>query len=384
VRTVLITGGAGFIGSNFVNVLLRQTDWIVIVFDKLTYAGSLLNLQRAMENARFKFVAGDIADRDAVDKAIKAVQPDAIAHLAAETHVDRSIDGPRNFIETNVLGTFELVDSAYRYWRQIERPRRENFRFIQISTDEVYGALEKEGRFKETHAYAPNSPYAASKASADHFVRAYRETFGLPTIITNCSNNYGFYQYPEKLIPLTIVNGLTGRPIPIYGTGQNVRDWLFVEDHCTALLTILERGRIGEKYNIGGNCERTNLQVVDTVCSALELFVPARDNPALVNRGISSYSELKTLVKDRPGHDLRYAIDSSKLSSELGWLPKTRFEEGIRRTVNWYLSNRYWWARVDGRLAAVEAESQFPESHTFHYEWQDFRSNSKTTMNNGH
>jgi dTDP-glucose 4,6-dehydratase len=377
-KTILITGGAGFIGSNFVNLLLQQTDWKIAVFDKLTYAGNLLNLRRAMENTRFRFVTGDIRDRAAVDGAFKTFQPDAVAHLAAETHVDRSIDGPRNFIETNVVGTFEVLDSAYRYWIRADRSRQNNFRFVHISTDEVYGSLVNGERFKETHPYAPNSPYAASKASADHVVRSYRETFGLPVIITNCSNNYGFYQHPEKLIPLTIFNSLAGRSIPIYGTGENVRDWLFVEDHCSALLTVLERGRIGEKYNIGGNCERTNIQVVDSICRALEEFAPVRDNVAFVSKGIKHYSDLKTLVQDRPGHDLRYAIDSSKLSTQLGWLPQTGFEEGIRRTVNWYLSNRDWCTYVDRRLA-VDIESDHSGPPAYHYRWQGLQPTVKTT-----
>lgn len=341
-KTVLVTGGAGFIGCNLVNLLLRSTSWQVVVFDKLTYAGNLINLRRAEESPRFTFVHGDVANRQNVDLAIERLRPDAIVHLAAETHVDRSIDGPRNFLETNVLGTFELVDAAWRFWSRLGRTQQQAFRFIHVSTDEVYGSLAREGQFAETHPYAPNSPYAASKASADHFVRAYYETFGLPTIITNCSNNYGYYQYPEKLIPLTIVNALAGKRIPIYGTGDNVRDWLFVEDHCTALLRILERGRVGEKYNIGGKCERNNIEVVDTVCSALEQLAPARTNSALSTQGFSEYRELKTLVPDRPGHDRRYAIDCGKLTRELGWSPATQFDEGMLRTVSWYLANSEW------------------------------------------
>ena len=347
-RIALVTGGAGFIGCNFVRALMLRTDWRVIVFDNLTYAGSLLNLPHTVSE-RYAFIAGDITDRDAVDTAIEGLQPDAIVHFAAETHVDRSIDGPRRFLQTNVLGTFEVLDAAWRFWSHTKGRRQQDFRFIHVSTDEVYGTLLGDGRFAETHPYAPNSPYAASKASADHFVRAYHETFGLPTIITNCSNNYGYFQYPEKLIPLTIVKALAGEPIPIYGTGENIRDWLFVEDHCAALLNVLETGRIGERYNIGGLCERTNIEVVDTICSVLEELAPARRNAALSTRGYGGYSELKTLVPDRPGHDYRYAIDCGKLTKELGWSPATSFDDGMRRTVSWYLSNREWCRLVQRR-----------------------------------
>jgi dTDP-glucose 4,6-dehydratase len=340
--TVLVTGGAGFIGCNLVNLLLRKTKSRVVVFDKLSYAGNLLNLRRVEDNPRYTFIRGDITNRRDVEMVIERLQPDAIIHLAAETHVDRSIDGPRHFLEVNVMGTFELLYAAWRFWSQTAGAQRLNFRFIHVSTDEVYGSLAGDGQFSETHPYAPNSPYAASKASADHFVRAYYETFDMPTIITNCSNNYGFYQYPEKLIPLTIVRALAGQPIPIYGTGENVRDWLFVEDHCAALINVLERGRVGEKYNIGGRCERSNIEVVDTVCAVLEELAPARSNPALTARGLYEYRQLKTLVPDRPGHDRRYAIDCDKLTRELGWSPTTRFEDGMRRTVNWYLANSEW------------------------------------------
>lgn len=359
--TVLVTGGAGFIGCNLVNLLLRTTKSRVVVFDKLSYAGNLLNLRRVQNNPRYSFIRGDITNRRDVEMAIEQLQPDAIIHLAAETHVDRSIDGPRNFLEVNVLGTFELLYAAWRFWSQSTGTRRQKFRFIHVSTDEVYGSLAGDGQFSETHPYAPNSPYAASKASADHFVRAYHETFDMPTIITNCSNNYGYYQYPEKLIPLTIVRALAGQPIPIYGTGENVRDWLFVEDHCTALIDVLEHGRIGEKYNIGGRCERSNIEVVDMVCAILEELAPGRSNPALAARGLHEYRQLKTLVPDRPGHDRRYAIDCDKLMRELGWSPVTRFEEGMRRTVNWYLANGEWCRQVQRK--AELADGAEPSNH---------------------
>lgn len=353
-NTVLVTGGAGFIGSNFVNLLLRRTKSRVVIFDKLTYAGSLLSLRQAEGNPRYTFVYGDITDRNDVATTVAKLQPDAVVHFAAETHVDRSIDGPRHFLQTNVLGTFEVVDAAWRYWSRLKHPRRQEFRFVHVSTDEVFGSLGAEGKFTESSPYAPNSPYAASKASADHFVRAYHETFGLPAIITNCSNNYGYYQHPEKLIPLTIISALEGRPIPIYGTGQNVRDWLFVEDHCAALLSVLQRGQVGERYNIGGCCERTNIAVVDTVCAALERLAPAHQNPALAARGYISYHELKRLVVDRPGHDRRYAIDCSKLALELSWSPTTQFDQGIHQTVSWYLANREWWESVQREYTVGE------------------------------
>jgi dTDP-glucose 4,6-dehydratase len=368
-RTVLVTGGAGFIGCNFVRALMLKTNWRVVVFDKLTYAGNLLNLRHAVSE-RYAFIAGDITDRDAVDAAIEGLQPDAVVHFAAETHVDRSIDAPRRFLQTNVVGTFEVLDAAWRFWSHTKGGPKQNFRFIHVSTDEVYGTLLGEGRFAETHPYAPNSPYAASKASADHFVRAYHETFGLPTIITNCSNNYGYYQYPEKLIPLTIVRAHAGEPIPIYGTGENVRDWLFVEDHCAALLDVLEMGRVGEKYNIGGNCERTNIEVVDTICSVLEELAPARRNPALSARGYGSYSELKTLVPDRPGHDYRYAIDCRKLTKELGWSPATSFDDGMRRTVSWYLFNREWCQLVQRSSEISDPSSLVGKASTVGWQWR--------------
>jgi dTDP-glucose 4,6-dehydratase len=352
--TILVTGGAGFIGSNFVRLVLGKRDWRVVVIDKLTYAGSLLNLREVEDDPRYSFIQADIADHAAVSEAFDRWQPDMIVNFAAETHVDRSIDGPRNFLTTNAIGTFELLEVTRQYWSRLELSRRRNFRFMQISTDEVYGSLGDTGFFKEDSRYAPNSPYAASKASADHFVRSYNKTYGMPTLISHCSNNYGFNQYPEKLIPLTISKALAGESIPIYGDGQNVRDWVFVADHCEAILAILARGRVGEQYNVGAKCERTNLEVVSEVCTALEELMPAERNNALLATRCKSYRDLITLVPDRPGHDRRYAIDCSRIERELGWTSRISFEMGLRVTARWYLLNRSWsqsvkQGRYDGR-----------------------------------
>lgn len=341
-KTIVVTGGAGFIGSNFVRHALGRRNWRLVVIDKLTYAGSLLNLRDVEDDSRYSFVQADIADQAAVAAAFERWQPDIVINLAAETHVDRSIDGPRNFLVANVTGTFGLLEASRHYWSRLEPSRRRNFRFLQISTDEVYGSLGETGLFTEESHYAPNSPYAASKASADHFVRAYHETYGLPTIISHSSNNYGFNQFPEKLIPLTISSATGGKSLRLYGDGQNVRDWLFVSDHCEALLAILERGRVGARYNIGGKNERTNLQVVREVCAALEEVLPAESNAALAAKGCKSYEDLITLVPDRPGHDRRYAIDCSRIERELGWNSRVSFEMGLRATVRWYLVNRVW------------------------------------------
>jgi dTDP-glucose 4,6-dehydratase len=340
--TLIVTGGAGFIGSNLVRHALARTDARVVVVDKLTYAGHLATLADVTDHPRYAFVHADIADGTAMAEVFTTHRPSAVANLAAETHVDRSIDGPRAFIETNVRGTLELLEAARGYLRDAPPAVREAFRFLQVSTDEVYGALGPAGSFTETTPFAPNSPYAASKAGADHLVRAYGATYGLPVLITHCSNNYGPYQFPEKLIPLMVLTALGGRPLPIYGDGGHVRDWLHVDDHCAALLAVLAHGRPGEHYNIGGGGERTNLAVVDAVCTALERLSPAAANPALAACGRARYADLKTFVTDRPGHDRRYAIDASKLRAELGWRPEVPFEQGLAYTVAWYLDHRAW------------------------------------------
>jgi len=351
-RSVVVTGGAGFIGCNFVRTVLTQTQARVIVLDKLTYAGSLYNLQDVLTDPRLVFKRGDIADVEAVECLLREHQPDCIVNLAAETHVDRSIDDPRPFVSTNVVGTSELLETTRTYWKNLGESLRSRFRFLQVSTDEVYGSLGETGLFSETTPYSPNSPYAASKASADHLARAYYETYGLPVIITNCSNNYGPHQFPEKLIPLTLLNALEGKLLPIYGDGGNVRDWLHVEDHCRGILRVVEGGMAGEKYNIGGNNERTNREVVDLICAALEEIYPAKENAGLMARGISHYAALKTFVKDRPGHDRRYAIDGRKVRNELGWAPLYDFKTGIAGTARWYWENRDWCRKIqEGKYA---------------------------------
>ena len=340
--TLLITGGAGFIGSNLVRHALEHTPDQLVIIDKLTYAGSLLNLEEALADRRVRFVQADIADRDAMRQVFAEVQPAAVLNLAAETHVDRSIDGPRPFIDTNIVGTFVLLETARHFVAALPEAGRGSFRFLHVSTDEVYGTLGASGQFSEETPYAPNSPYAASKASADHLVRAYFHTFGLPVLLTNCSNNYGPYQFPEKLIPLVVLNALEGRPLPIYGDGGNIRDWLHVDDHCAGILQVLHRGRCGEKYNIGGGSERSNLQVVDLICDALEARRPAAANTSLARHNVTGYRALKTFVADRPGHDRRYAIDATKIHRELGWTSRHSFEDGLRETVDWYLEHRDW------------------------------------------
>ena len=341
--TIVVTGGAGFIGANFVRHALAHSDARVVVFDKLTYAGNLESLSDVAASPRYAFVQGDIADREAVRALLRAQRPAAVVNFAAETHVDRSIDDPASFVRTNVTGAFELLEAARVQLR--EQPQ-DGFRLLHVSTDEVYGTLGATGAFSEATPYAPNSPYAASKAGADHLVRAYHETYGLPVLLTNCSNNYGPFQFPEKLIPLMILNAVEARKLPIYGDGGNVRDWLFVDDHCEGILRVLQKGTPGAKYNIGGGNERTNLQVVDALCAALDAELPAAKNPALASAGMRSYSELKTFVPDRPGHDRRYAIDASKIRAELGWTPRHAFESGLRETVRWYLSNKPWCEAV--------------------------------------
>jgi dTDP-glucose 4,6-dehydratase len=343
VSTLLVTGGAGFIGANFVRHALAHSKARVVVFDKLTYAGNLESLADVAADPRYAFVQGDIADREAVRAAFREHRPTAVVNFAAETHVDRSIDDPASFVRTNVAGAFELLEAARLHLREHPDPA---FRFLHVSTDEVYGTLGAQGAFSETTPYAPNSPYAASKAGADHLVRAYHETYKLPVLLTNCSNNYGPFQFPEKLIPLMILNAVEGKSLPIYGDGGNVRDWLYVEDHCAGIGLVLEKGAPGAKYNIGGGNERTNLQVVDALCATLDAELKAAKNPALVARGLSSYAGLKTFVPDRPGHDRRYAIDAAKIRAELGWAPRHPFESGLRETVRWYLSNRPWCEAV--------------------------------------
>jgi len=334
---ILVTGGAGFIGSNFVLDWLAQSDEAVVNLDKLTYAGNRANLAALEGDARHVFVHGDIADRACVRALLAHHRPRAIVHFAAESHVDRSIHGPADFVQTNVVGTFALIDEARAYWHGLEGAARESFRFLHVSTDEVYGSLgSADPAFTEVTPYAPNSPYAASKAASDHLVRAYHHTYGLPTLTTNCSNNYGPYQFPEKLIPLMIANALAGKPLPVYGDGENVRDWLYVGDHCAAVRAVLERGRVGACYNIGGEAEMKNIDVVNTLCALLDV---ARPQPA-------RYGALISFVRDRPGHDRRYAMDASKLRAELGWRPAETFESGLRKTVTWYLDNAAWAANV--------------------------------------
>ncbi len=345
-RTILVTGGAGFIGSNFVRLLAAETDERVVVLDKLTYAGNLDNLAGLVEGPRFAFVQGDIADRETVRRALGEHGPEWLVNFAAESHVDRSIDDPSAFVRTNVAGTFELLEAARRHVAALGAAQAARFRFLHVSTDEVYGSLGETGRFSEETAYAPNSPYAASKAGADHLVRAYAATYGLPALITNCSNNYGPYQFPEKLIPLMLLNALEGRDLPIYGDGSNVRDWIYVEDHCRGVLRALEAGRPGEKYNLGGGSERTNLEIVHLLCDLLEAARPAAENRALRARGKASYRELATFVTDRPGHDRRYAIDDAKARRELGWAPAHDLESGLAATVGWYLDHLDWCGRI--------------------------------------
>ena len=336
-KTLFVTGGAGFIGANF--VLQAVADGLRIVnLDKLTYAGNPDTLASLASSPLHVFVHGDIGDRELVSRLLRENRPDAIINFAAESHVDRSIDGPAEFVQTNVVGTLGLLECARDYWRSLEGGKRDAFRFLHVSTDEVYGSLGAEGKFTEQTAYAPNSPYSASKAASDHLVRAFQHTYGLPTLTTNCSNNYGPYQFPEKLIPLVIQKALAGEPLPVYGDGRNIRDWLFVGDHCSAIRRVLEAGRIGETYNVGGNAERENIAVVKTICALLDTHQPLANH--------RERESLITYVKDRPGHDRRYAIDSSKLQNELGWAPSQTFETGIAQTVNWYLAHQPWVRRV--------------------------------------
>ncbi|MFE1814145.1 dTDP-glucose 4,6-dehydratase [Metapseudomonas otitidis] len=338
---ILITGGAGFIGSALVRHMLNETDHEVLNLDKLTYAGNLESLVSIEGHPRYRFLKADIADSEAVSNALAQFQPDAIMHLAAESHVDRSIDGPAAFIQTNIVGTYALLESTRAYWSSLDAERKAAFRFHHISTDEVYGDLHgADDLFTETTPYAPSSPYSASKAASDHLVRAWHRTYGLPVLLTNCSNNYGPYHFPEKLIPLMILNALEGKPLPVYGDGLQVRDWLFVEDHARALVEVVTRGQVGETYNIGGHNEQKNIGVVRGICALLEELAPAK--PA----GVARFEDLITHVKDRPGHDLRYAIDAGKIERELGWKPQETFHSGLRKTVQWYLDNLEWCRHV--------------------------------------
>ncbi|OYW61796.1 MAG: dTDP-glucose 4,6-dehydratase [Azorhizobium sp. 32-67-21] len=341
-QRILVTGGAGFIGSAVVRHLIASGRE-VLTFDKLTYAGNLASLAPVADNPRHSFVRGDICDAAAVRAALDGFRPDLVMHLAAESHVDRSIDGPGTFVETNIVGTYTMLQEALRYWRGLSGAQAEAFRFHHISTDEVFGTLGAEGLFREDTPYQPNSPYSASKAASDHLVRAWFHTYGLPVVMSNCSNNYGPYHFPEKLIPLVILNALEGAPLPVYGTGENVRDWLFVEDHAEALLLIATKGRPGESYNVGGDSERRNIDVVRAICTILDDIRP--------DAAIGPRENLIRFVTDRPGHDARYAIDFSKLHTELGWSPRETFESGLRRTVEWYLANAGWWEPLRARYA---------------------------------
>ena len=346
-KRILVTGGAGFIGSAVVRHIIEATQDSVLVLDKLTYAGNLESLSVVADNPRYSFEQVDICDRAALDRVFAEYQPDVVMHLAAESHVDRSIDGPAAFIETNVVGTYSMLEAARHYWQPLDAEKKQGFRFHHISTDEVYGDLHgTEDLFTETTPYSPSSPYSASKASSDHLVRAWLRTYGLPTLVTNCSNNYGPYHFPEKLIPLVILNAVAGKPLPVYGNGAQVRDWLYVEDHARALYQVVTEGVVGETYNIGGHNERKNIEVVHTICDLLEELAPNKP------QGVEKYRDLITYVKDRPGHDMRYAIDAGKIDRELGWRPQETFESGIRKTVSWYLNNETWWRRVqDGSYA---------------------------------
>jgi len=351
---IFVTGGAGFIGSAVIRLLISETEHTVVNIDKLTYAGNLDSLLNVAENDRYHFEHIDICDQVEIDKLFNKYQPDVIMHLAAESHVDRSITGAADFINTNINGTFVLLESARKYWSGLSAEKQQSFRFHHISTDEVYGSLDNGGMFTEETAYDPSSPYSASKAASDHLVRAWNRTYGMPVLLTNCSNNYGPYQFPEKLIPLIILNALQGKPLPIYGEGNQIRDWLYVDDHARALYKVITEGIVGETYNIGGNNEKTNMDVVTTICNILDELVP--EHP----EGVTKYSDLITHVADRPGHDLRYAIDASKIDNALAWSPDETFETGLKKTIDWYLNNSVWCERVqDGsyqgeRLGLVE------------------------------
>lgn len=340
-RNTLVTGGAGFIGSALIRTLLKNDKINVLNIDKLTYAGNLESLSEYINKSSYSHELIDINNKDLLDKAFNYFRPTCVMHLAAESHVDRSIDGPSEFIKTNVLGTFNLLESTRKYFNSLDKESKKEFRFHHISTDEVYGDLEDSKEyFTESSNYSPSSPYSASKASSDHLVRSWGRTYGLPVLITNCSNNYGPYHFPEKFIPHIILNALEGKSLPIYGDGSNIRDWLYVEDHAEALIRVISNGRVGETYNIGGNSEKTNLEVVNTICQILEELVPQKPN------GLSKYDDLISFVDDRPGHDKRYAVDSSKIKNDLNWAPSETFETGMRKTIKWYLDNKVWWSKI--------------------------------------
>jgi dTDP-glucose 4,6-dehydratase len=340
----LITGGAGFIGSAVIRHLIEHTEHEVVNVDKLTYAGNLQSLKEVSDSPRYAFERVDICDAQEVTRVFNEHRPDIVMHLAAESHVDRSIDGPGEFIRTNIIGTYTLLEAAREYFKSLDEEKKKHFRFHHISTDEVYGDLEgTDALFTEETCYAPSSPYSASKAGSDHLVRAWNRTYGLPTLVTNCSNNYGPYHFPEKLIPLMILNALEGKPLPVYGDGSQIRDWLYVEDHARALVLVATQGAVGETYNIGGHNEKKNIEVVETICDILETLRPSSENPELHGK---SYKDLITFVTDRPGHDVRYAIDASKIERELGWKPQETFESGLKKTVRWYLDNEWWWRAV--------------------------------------
>jgi len=333
---ILITGGAGFIGSNLVRLFIHNTRHQILVYDLLTYAGNLSSLNTVIDSSKFIFKKGNICNRQKIIDTLSQFQPDVVIHLAAESHVDRSIDGPSAFIETNLVGTFTMLDASLDYFRSLSTERAKKFKFMHISTDEVFGTLGKNGLFREDTPYAPNSPYSASKAGSDHLVRAWGHTYGLPVIITNCSNNYGPFHFPEKLIPLMIINAIENQPLPIYGSGENIRDWLYVEDHAAALMLVADRGVPGQTYNIGGRNEYKNIDVVYSICDLMNEFIPRQ----------GGYRNLVKFVTDRPGHDFRYAIDSTKIERELGWKPNEKFETGLRKTVLWYIKNRQWWQEI--------------------------------------
>jgi dTDP-glucose 4,6-dehydratase len=337
-KCIAVTGGAGFIGSALVRYLIKNTDFKVVNIDKLTYAGNLNSLTEIDKDTRYNFERKDICDKQAMEKIFNKYQPDVVIHLAAESHVDRSIDGPTEFLNTNVVGTYTLLEAALKYWRELSSDKKANFRFLHVSTDEVFGSLGDEEIFREDTSYKPNSPYSASKASSDHFVRAWYHTYGLPAVITNCSNNYGPYQFPEKLIPVVILNALKGKPIPVYGEGINVRDWIYVEDHVNALLKVVDKGKPGETYLIGTRNEQKNIDIIRKICALMDELV---SEPAVIK-----HESLIEFVKDRPGHDLRYAIDSSKVEKELNWKPTYKFEQGLRSTVKWYLENQNWCEQI--------------------------------------